>query len=330
MSIGDVTELITPYAHAAWLVHTREPSRETKEIIEPRIMQLRAEYPMAPGIELEYLDDATPADILRTDHIARTGAPVTVYRDPLSHAFEDRLVFSVHGGGYVRGNGPYSRCGAMIHLRELGLPAACLDYRLLPEHPLPAALDDVEAAWRLLTDELGYAADRILLAGDSAGGQLALSLALRLRDAGEQLPMGMALYSPAVDLSFTSPSHVANVGRDTIFPQGLVGYGTPNAGGADIAEPDFSPVNGDMRGLPPTYLCAEDTEVMASDTLRAAERMALGGVEIRCHMFHGLWHAFPVMHPAEPLPPESSLVFAEIAELFGLPGPRAGRLPKLP
>jgi acetyl esterase/lipase len=301
---------------APWLEHTTaDPSAYATEVALPELKATLAEYPMAPGIEIESLDDSTPPGVTRTD-IEEKSAKLYLYqRDSLTREAEPRIIYYVHGGGFVRGNGKYCRKLAILHVTRTGLPAAACEYRTAPASAYPDALDDVYAGYRYLTGELGYAPGDIIVAGDSAGGTLAIALLNRLKRLGEALPQKLVLYSPCVDFALNFESHTYNVGKDLIFTvglttEGLMGY----IGGADLKDPELSPYYGDFTGFPPAYFCVEDTEVLCSDTLMTAEKMYAQGVDVRVHAFHGLWHVFPVYSPETE---ESKQVFDEVKAFIG-------------
>jgi monoterpene epsilon-lactone hydrolase len=305
--------LFEKYQDAPWLTYSAgEPSKEASEIVKPEMLKLRAAYPMGPGVEMDYLDDTTPQGITRSDIEMKGGNKLYIYKDETKHVGEDHLVFYLHGGGYIRGNGKYNRCNAMIHLEKLGIPVACCEYRLAPENREPAAITDVTAAYRYLVDDLGYDPAKMIIAGDSAGGCLALSLGLRIKANGEPMPIGFVLYSPSTNLHMSSESHDYNLGKDIIFPNGVREVIRFYADEDRLDNPDVSPFFGDFTGFPKTYFCAEDTEVLCSDTLECSAKMYENGVVVRTHIYHGLWHAFPALHPMPPLLPETDEVFNEI------------------
>jgi acetyl esterase/lipase len=214
---------------------------------------------------------------------------------------------------FVRGNGKYCRQLAILHMQRLGLPAAACEYRTAPANKYPDALDDVFAGFKYLTDALGYAPSDIIVAGDSAGGTFAAALTHRLKRLGLGLPQKLVLYSPCMNLTGSFESHKYNIGKDQTFTQGLPSpeYYT---GSADLTDPEVSPYFGDFTGFPPTYFCAEDTEVMCSDALMTADKMYKQGVRVQVHIFHGLWHVFPTYTQSTP---ESKLVFEEVKEFIG-------------
>jgi acetyl esterase/lipase len=189
--------------------------------------------------------------------------------------------------------------------------ALSVDYRLAPEHPYPAGLDDCVAAYGWLL-ERRVDPSRIVVAGDSAGGNLALALLLRLRDAGIPLPAGAVLLSAATDLALTGDSHMTRKAVDPYFAN--VG---PNAlieeyvGVHDVREPYISPLYADLRGLPPLLIHVGDHEVLLDDSVRLGERAVAAGVDARTVVWPGMMHVFQMFAP---FLPEARRANREIAE----------------
>ncbi|GJD51669.1 Monoterpene epsilon-lactone hydrolase [Methylobacterium crusticola] len=185
-----------------------------------------------------------------------------------------RLLY-LHGGGFVG-------CSARTHrpliggLARHGLRIFAPDYRLAPEHPFPAALDDAAAAWDAFAAQ-GPAG----LAGDSAGGNLALALMLRARRDGAALPGAAALFSPATDMAGTGASMRENARRDAMFdPSGMHHMVQAYVAGHDPADPLVSPLLGDLAGLPPLLLHVGAREVLRDDSVRLAEKARAAGVAV--------------------------------------------------
>lgn len=205
----------------------------------------------------------------------------------------DAVVFYLHGGGYIFGSPKTHRQIAIALARVLDAPAWSLDYRLAPEHPYPAALDDAVRGYRHIRAE--YPRARILVAGDSAGGGLALALMLRLRAEGVALPAGFIGYSPWTDLAVTGDSVAINAGRCAMFtPRGLMQAARLYVGAADARDPMISPLYGDLAGLPPLLLFASDDETLRDDTLRLAARARAAGVDVELVVERGLPHVWPI------------------------------------
>jgi monoterpene epsilon-lactone hydrolase len=204
---------------------------------------------------------------------------------------DDHAVLYLHGGGYS--------CGSLESHRELAARlarAACarvllIAYRLAPEHPYPAALEDACAAYRWLREQEPAA---ITVAGDSAGGGLALALLVALRDAEDSLPAAAALFSPWVDYTGQAASMTANAEADPIFgPDVLAEMAANYLTGRDAAA--VSPLNADLRDLPPLLLQVGTTETLYDDSRRLAERAEAAGVHVVLEENEGLlhvWHLF--------------------------------------
>lgn len=208
-------------------------------------------------------------------------------------------VLQLHGGAFVSGLNDLYRRMAVRYSQMLGGAAVYTpDYRLWPEAAYPAQQTDAMNAWRLLTQT--YPPDHIVVVGDSAGGNLALSLTLRLRDAGEGLPMAIVALSPWADLSNSGPSHVYNALRDPTFGlteaewDGKTPVGVPStyADGLDATQPYLSPSYGDYRGFPPMLLQAGAEEVLLSDSERVAENAVAQGVDCTLTVYAGMFHVF--------------------------------------
>ena len=202
-------------------------------------------------------------------------------------------VLYLHGGGYVVGS-PASHRALLAGLsRATGTPVHAPDYRLAPEDPHPAAVEDALAAFRALR-AAGHPARRIAVAGDSAGGGLAVSLVLRLRAAGEELPGSIGLISPWIDLSCTAPALVRNAGTDALLdPSWLPQAARDYRGDAD--PDDLRPLDADLTGLPPLHVVAGADEILVDDADRLVDRARDAGVRVTYRRVEGMWHAFPVL-----------------------------------
>lgn len=204
----------------------------------------------------------------------------------------DRVVLYLHGGGYCVGT-PYGFRAITGHLaRHAEAVVYAPDYRLAPEHPHPAALNDALCAYRWLLAQ-HFAPQSIAFAGDSAGGGLALATAIAARDSGLPLPATLALISPWVDLAGRGETMTTHVARDPMLaPAGLARWGAAYLGGRAADDPACSPLFADLRGLPPMLLQVGSEEILLSDARRLAERARAAGVEVTLREFEGLWHDF--------------------------------------
>jgi acetyl esterase/lipase len=200
------------------------------------------------------------------------------------------VVFDIHGGALLFGGGEANVrfSTAAIALRT-GRVAYGIDYRVPPDGPYPAALDDCIAAYRALVEELP--ADRIVVSGTSAGGNLAAALLLRARAEGLPMPAGALLLTPELDLTESGDSFDTLIGLDVVLPARLMEMNLLYAGGADLADPYLSPLFGDVAGFPPTLLQAGTRDLFLSNAVRMHRKLRAGGVRAELHVWEGMPHA---------------------------------------
>lgn len=249
--------------------------------------------------------------------LAASGAPVAAEWVVPAGAEPHRTLVYLHGGAYLFCS-PRTHRGITAFLAR-AIPARVLvpDYRLAPEHPFPAALDDALACLRWLARSEA-AAGRLLLAGDSAGGGLALAAELVLRDAGEALPARAALLAPWVDLAASGDSIRRNSESDAWVHGELVSVGAALYLGKTAAlHPLASPLYADLKGLPPLLLHVSDSEVLLDDSRRLAERARAAGVSVTLKVWPGLPH---VWQGFVPFIPEAAASLREIAAFLAAPG----------
>lgn len=203
-----------------------------------------------------------------------------------------RIVFYCHGGAYLLGSARMYRDLTYQLARYCAADVLAIDYRLAPEHPHPAAIDDAMAAYRALIDG-GIAATRIVVAGDSAGGNLALVLLQRLRDAQLPLPAAGVLFSPWADLSGSGATMRSNAQVDPLLPVGRIGEAASYyANGADLKDASISPLFGDFAGLPPLLLHVGAKEVLLDDARRVHAAARAAGVDVTYREWAGMPHVF--------------------------------------
>lgn len=208
------------------------------------------------------------------------------------------MLVYLHGGGYSRGSAMSHRALVARMAKAFGLNAVSVNYRMAPEHPCPAAIEDaVSAIQAVMAEEKGP----IILSGDSAGGGLALSATLRLRDAGERLPDALYLISPWTDLSMSGESVSTKAMRDPMLhPEYLGAGGQLYLGGRPGDDPEASPLFADLKGLPPTLIQVGSDEILLSDSTRLAEKLEAAGVPVDCEIWDGMWHDFQIFSPLIP------------------------------
>ena len=202
------------------------------------------------------------------------------------------VLLLLHGGGYRAGSLVTHRAFAARLSQLTGLRVLLIDYRLAPEHPYPAALEDALASFSVLED-MGVTADRIVLVGDSAGGGLALSLMLALKRDGRRQPAGAVLMSPWTDLTCAGASYQANLATEPAMDRAdLLSAAEDYCGATDPRDPIASPIFADLAGLPPLLVQAGGGEIMLDDSVVFAERAAAAGVATTLEVTEGLWHVF--------------------------------------
>lgn len=203
------------------------------------------------------------------------------------------VLLYLHGGGYIACSPETHRPLVSSLVRRIEGIAYVPSYRLAPEHPYPAALDDAFAAYRHLVFELGIAPARIVVAGDSAGGGLALALVLRLRDALLPLPSCVVTFSPWTDLAATGASLDENSDRCAMFAGETIRRAAQfYVGTADPRDPSVSPLYGDYHGLPPLLVHASHDEVLRDDATRVVERARAAGVTVESQLWHHVPHVW--------------------------------------
>ena len=202
------------------------------------------------------------------------------------------IILYCHGGGYSTGSSIYARTLTTKFATSTSMDVLCFDYRLAPEHPYPAATEDAMKIWNDLM-LLGYGARDIIVAGDSAGGNLALSLVLKLKQEGRLLPRGVILMSPWTDLTASGKSHVTRAEIDPVLNADYLKEMTLNyAEGKDLKNPLISPLFGDFTGFPPTYIQVGDNEMLLNDATMLHKRMVKANVSVKMDVFKGMWHVF--------------------------------------
>ena len=254
--------------------------------------------PLVDGTTVEPVDaDGVPAEWIR----------------PAAAVAPDACVLYLHGGGYVIGSCNTHRPLASHLAARTGLPVLLVDYRLGPEHPYPAAVDDARRAyeWLLAT---GFDPGRIVVAGDSAGGGLTLALLLALRDESRPLPALGVPISPWTDLTLSGDSMDSMAERDPMVQRaGLSRMAAWYVGSADATDPLVSPLFGDPAGLPPLLIHVGEVETLRDDAVRFAARATAAGVDVTLEvwpeMIH-VWHAFG------PAVPESEAAVTRVAEFI--------------
>lgn len=239
-----------------------------------------------------------------------------------------RVILQIHGGGYI---GPmkntYRDFAVQYSRRSLGGDVLTVDYRVAPEFPYPAALEDAVASYKWLIEEKKYAPEKIVVTGDSAGGGLTLALMLYLRDHGIPLPAGVIVMSPWTDLTCSGESYTTNYSRDPQFgnTKDNMLYNSSYIGDNDPREPYISPVFGEYHGFPPVLMQVGSEEVLLSDTLTVAEKLRNAHGKLRLSVYDGMFHVFQM---ALRLIPESREAWTEVGRfleiIYGIERKKSG------
>ncbi len=221
------------------------------------------------------------------------------------------VILYLHGGGYTCGTLDYAKGFASVLSAECGMRVMCIEYRLAPENPYPAALDDAYNAYMSLLDG-GIPPEKIILAGESAGGGLVYALSLRLRDEGKRMPAGIIAISPWCDLTLSGESYTDNKEADPsltrerliYFSDCYVGAYTDQNPKEKIkkaeeigdkklkTDPYVSPIFADLEGLPPSLIFVGEDEILLSDAQRMKEKLLMSGCEVHYVSRPAMWHAY--------------------------------------
>ncbi|MBQ7606818.1 MAG: alpha/beta hydrolase [Desulfovibrionaceae bacterium] len=243
------------------------------------------------------------------------GVPIYTLRPKaVAQAHQDRVLLHIHGGGYVFYPGD-TGTEEGIFMAALGkIVVVSVDYRMPPDHPYPAALDDVLAVYRALLKR--YPPERIGVFGSSTGGGLTLALVLRAKAEGLPLPAAIAPGSPWSDLDKVGDSYFTHAGQDNVLVtyDGWLGDAARlYANGHDLRDPYLSPVYGDVTGFPPVFLTSGTRDLFLSNTVRMHLKLRAAGVPAELMVFEGMSH---VHYLADPAVPEVRQLFAELTGFF--------------
>ncbi len=225
------------------------------------------------------------------------------------------VILQLHGGGYVGAvrNAYYVFAGLYNEVSK-GCSVLTPDYRVAPENPYPAALEDALAAYYWLLSQ-NYWGDQILLAGDSAGGGLAMALCMYLRDHNMPMPGGIIAMSPWTDLTASGESYETNYTKDPLFgnTRDSMIYNNEYPGDHSPTEPYISPLFGDFHNFPPMLIQVGSIEMLLSDSISVAEKAKKQGVKVRLSVYEGMFHVFQMAYMGIP---ESRKAWAEAGKFI--------------
>ncbi len=240
---------------------------------------------------LKLLERIVPRPPLGTQTSAIDAGGVNAVRVAVPRSRSDRYILFFHGGGYVVGSAPLYRDFTWRVAVAARAYVLYFDYRLAPEHPFPAAVEDSVKVYRWLADRLDHR--RIAFVGDSAGGGLALATLHKLRDDGFALPGAVVAVSPWTDLALTGQSLQSNAAADPMMNvRGLPSLANHYLAGADPRNPYASPLYGNPSGLPPTLIQVGSDEILRDDAVRMAEKLKAAGCDIEIEVWPRMPHAW--------------------------------------
>jgi acetyl esterase/lipase len=269
---------------------------------EPTVEDMRA------GIEAFIGVVPLPEDVT-FEPIDVDGVPAEWVAAP--NAAADKALLYLHGGGYAIGSIRTHRNLAANVSRATGTRVLLIDYRLAPEHPHPAAVDDAVTAWRWLLAQ-GLAPERMAISGDSAGGGLTVATLVALRDAGAPLPACAVPISPWVELEAVSESWTTRAEADPMVGiDGLKLMADWYLNGQDARTPLAAPLHAELRGLPPMLVQVGDAEVLLDDSTRLVDKARAAGVDATCEVIPEGIH---VLHAFAPLVPEANDAIDRLGE----------------
>lgn len=227
------------------------------------------------------------------------------------------IVLQLHGGGYVaKVKNSYYTMATYYCDAGKGIPVLTPDYRVAPEDPYPAALEDAVASYQWILDH-GYKGEQIIVVGDSAGGGLAMALTMYLRDHDMPLPRGIVAMSPWTDVTASGESYSLNYELDPLFgntKESMI-YINDYAGEHDKKDPYISPIYGNFRKFPPMLIQVGSTEMLLSDSITAASMADIAGVEVRLSIYDDMFHVFQM---AGPILPEAKRAWDEVEHFIQL------------
>ncbi len=227
----------------------------------------------------------------------------------------DKVILQLHGGGYTGAvrNAYYVFAGLYNEVSH-GCSVLTPDYRVAPENPYPAALEDAVASYQWLMDK-GYFGEQIILGGDSAGGGLAMALCMYLKDHHMPMPCGIVAMSPWTDLTASGESYETNYEKDPLFgntKESLI-YVNDYAGDHDKMDSYISPLFGDFRDFPPMLIQVGSIEMLLSDSVSVAAKARQQGVKVRLSVYEGMFHVFQMAYLNIP---ESKRAWAEVGKFI--------------
>ena len=223
----------------------------------------------------------------------------------------EKVILYLHGGGYVTGSIEDHRMMCGLLANATGTKVLIPEYRLAPEHPFPAALDDALKVYQWLLDQ-GYSSANMIIAGDSAGGGLSIATVLALKEKSGSLPAAVVCLSPWADLALTGQSHTTKAKAEAILNKDVLHeWALCYTDESNLTNPLVSPVHGDFHGFPPLLIQVGSEEILLDDSTLLAEKARSAGVDVTLKIWDGMWHVWQALGD---LIPENKKTFEEIGE----------------
>ncbi|MCP4762827.1 MAG: alpha/beta hydrolase [archaeon] len=230
---------------------------------------------------------------------------------------KEKIVFFIHGGAYIAGSIETSREKTGRFSKLLNVRFLAVEYRLAPENPFPAALDDSFAAYKWIISEIGIKPENLIIMGSSAGGGLALATILKIRDLGLPMPAAAILISPWTDLTGTSESIKSKAEADPFLSvKNLYHFAKLYHGDTDVKNPYVSPLYADFHGFPPLFIQVGTEEILLNDSLILAENAKKAGVEVELNVWQDLIHGFSLFLPNIPEVKQGNAQIAEFVSKY--------------
>lgn len=231
-------------------------------------------------------DSPLPPGVISAEWEQIAGVPVVRVRLEKMEISATKVVMEIHGGALLYMGGPLVRPWALGRALQMGIETVSVDYRMPPDHPYPAALDDCFAVYRQLMND--YGAPNVAVVGSSAGGNLGAALMLKLKAEGLPVPAALSLLSPEIDLTESGDTFTTLLGLDRLLPQ--MPANLLYAAGKPLTDPFISPLFGDLSGFPPTFLQSGTRDLFLSNTVRMHRKLRRAGVSADLHIFEAMPH----------------------------------------
>lgn len=229
----------------------------------------------------------------------------------LDGANSDEYIYYIHGGGFVHGEAVWGHFCAVNIARKCKRNLVLVNYRLAPEYPFPAGINDCIAAYEWMLSQK-IKADNIVFLGESSGGNLVLATAVGCKQRGIPLPKGISAISPVTNLNFSFPSYQERRDRECIIPYNQDRFAQHEyMGDKDLSNPLASPYFADCSGFPPVFLGVSTEESLFDDSIRMHEKLLREGVDSRLIVWEDMWHTFYMMDF-----PESWTVFEQVSDFY--------------